>query len=640
MVAAGQEGLREENERLHARVLGLEDTLRAIRAGEVDALVVETSGKNQVFTLKSADQTYRLIVEQMQKGAATLSQEGLVLFCNPFMAALLHAPLETVLGAPISAFLDKEGADILARLLKTAECGLSGGEISFRRGEDFVFTQVSLTPLPIEGVNVFCMIVTDLTERRRYEVDEVLRRVKASVERSQFENAQRARGVAEEANQILQGEIERRTLVEQSLRQAEKDRTELLARERLARSEADEANRLKDEFLATLSHELRTPLSTILTWAHVLRQPGLDPAIASRAVDAIDRNARAQTALVANLLDVSQIIAGKFHISLGPVSLSDVIESAARSVRPAATIKNIHLQITVDPTAGSVLGDASRLQQMVWNLLSNAIRLTPAGGCVEVQVKAAPSCIEMSVADDGAGIDPEFLPHMFDRFRQGDSSSTRHHRGLGLGLAMVRHLVELHGGSVDARNREDHAGAVFVVRLPRPHEVGAVPAPGKGDEPKEVIREDLAQVRVLLVDDDADTREAMAIGLTYYGAVVTIASSARQALDLLTRKQPDVMVADIGMPDEDGHALLQKVRALAGAGGESTPAIALTAYATAQDRLHVLRSGFQIHLAKPVTPFDLAAAINTLLRTRRGNGSSLRQLRANRELSPGADRWN
>ena len=455
-VKAERRPLGKENERLRARLLELEETLRAIRSGEVDALVVETAGEDQVFTLKSADQTYRLMVEEMQKGAATLSDDGVVLYCNPFLAALLDVPVEAVLGAPLSGFLDEQAAASLSGLLQAAQSGVSRGEVSFRRGGGSVPTQVSLTLLPLEGAAVVCMIVTDLTESRRREE-----------ERAQLQREQVARAAAEEANRTAQQEIERRKRVEESLRQAEEERTELLERERVARTEAEEANRLKDEFLATLSHELRSPLNAIVAWSHILGEPGLDPATASRAVQAIDRNARAQTQLVADILDVSRIVTGKFHMSLGPVRLSDVIESAADTVRPAAQARDIRLELAIDPAAGPVAGDASRLQQVIWNLLSNAMKFAPAGGRVQVRLEDAGSCIELSVTDDGPGIDPAFLPYVFDRFRQADSSSTRRHAGLGLGLAIVRHLVELHGGTVEARNREDRPGAVFVVRLPR-----------------------------------------------------------------------------------------------------------------------------------------------------------------------------
>ena len=600
--------LGEENERLRARLEELEETLRAIRSGEVDALVVETAGEDQVFTLKSADQTYRLMVEEMQKGAATLSDDGVVLYCNPFLAALLDVPVEAVLGAPLADFLGEQAAVSLSELLGAARSGASRGEVSFRRGDGSVPTHVSLTLLPLEGAAVFCMIATDLTESRRREE-----------ERGQLEREQVARAAAEEANRTAQEEIERRKRVEESLRQAEKQRTELLERERSARTEAEEANRLKDEFLATLSHELRSPLNAIVSWSHVLGEPGLDPATARRAVQAIDRNARAQTQLVADILDVSRIVTGKFHMGLGPVRLSEVIESAADTVRPAAQARDIRVELAIDPAAGPVLGDASRLQQVIWNLLSNAIKFAPTGGRVEVRLEGAGPWIELSVTDDGPGIDPAFLPYVFERFRQADSSSTRQHAGLGLGLAIVRHLVELHGGTVEARNRADRPGAVLIVRLPR--RAGAAADRPPADEsssanPREERGQpapSLQDVGVLVVDDEDDAREAMVIGLERYGARVATASSAGDAMGALARERPQVLVADIGMAGEDGYTLLQNVRALPAERGGATPAIALTGYADQQDRMDALRAGFQMHVSKAATPAELATAVAALV---------------------------
>jgi len=455
MSTQAQRPLGEENERLRARLEELEETLRAVRGGEVDARVVETAGEEQVFTRQSADQTYRLMVEEMQQGVAMLSDDGVLLYCNPFLSALLDLPVEAVLGGRLSDFLGKPAAASLGVLLLAARSGTSRGEVSFQRGEGSVPIQVCLTRLSL-GPALSCMIVTELTASRRRED-----------ERAQLEREQLARAGAEEATRTARLEIERRKGVEESLRLAETHRTELLERERSARTEAEEANRLKDEFLATLSHELRTPLSAIVAWSHVLGEPGLEPATTRRAVQAIDRNARAQTQLVADILDVSQIVTGRFHMSWGRVRLSDVIESAVDTVRPAARARDIRVELVIDPAAGPVSGDASRLQQVVWNLLSNAVKFTPAGGRVEVRLEVAGPGIELSVTDDGPGIEPAFLPYAFDRFRQADSSSTRQHAGLGLGLAIVRHLVELHGGTVEARNRADRPGAVLIIRLPR-----------------------------------------------------------------------------------------------------------------------------------------------------------------------------
>jgi PAS domain S-box-containing protein len=446
---------RIENRRLRTRLKELDATLGAIRSGEVDALVVTKAGEDQLFTLKSADQTYRLMVEQMQMGALTLSLNGLILYCNPFLAALLQAPIEALLGAPLAAFLGAEAAPSLQALLRAAPRGVSRSDIEFKTRQGSVLTDVSVTALPTDGEPLFCVIVTDLTDRTRQEA-----------ERVELAREQVARAAAEEANTTARREIDDRKRIERSLRESEIEKTELLGREQQARREAVEANRMKDEFLATLSHELRSPLSAILAWSHVLRKPGLDPLIATRAVDAIDRNARAQTDLVANLLDVSSIVTGQFQMSFTRVPLEDVIEAAADSVRPAALAKGIALTIEIDRASSDVHGDASRFRQVFWNLLSNAIKFAPLGGQVRVLGRRAGAFVEVSVSDDGPGLDPVFLPGVFGRFLQADSSSTRRHPGLGLGLAIVRHLVELHGGTVEARNNEGMPGAVFTVRLP------------------------------------------------------------------------------------------------------------------------------------------------------------------------------
>jgi signal transduction histidine kinase/ActR/RegA family two-component response regulator len=467
---------------------------------------------------------------------------------------------------------------------------------------------VSVTQLPLAGGPVFCLIVTDLTEHKRGEE-----------QRAQLERERLARLAAEEAGRAARGEIERRTRVEESLRRAETQRTELLERERSARTEAEEANRLKDEFLATLSHELRSPLNAIVAWSHVLCQPGLDSTTTSRAAKAIDRNARAQARLVADLLDVSRIITGKFHVSMGPLRLSEVIEAAVETLQPAAQARGVRLELALDASVGSVSGDASRLQQVVWNLLSNAVKFAAPAGRVQVELADVGSCVELSVVDDGPGIDPGFLPHVFDRFRQADSSCTRRQGGLGLGLAIVRHLVELHGGTVEARNRVATPGAVMIVRLPRRNVALSDAALATHNEPAGVpetwaaLSGALADVSILLVDDEDDAREAMAVGLGCLGARVVTASSASSAIDALTRQRPQVLVADIGMPGEDGYALLARVRALPAALGGATPAIALTGYTREQDRARALRAGFQMHLSKPMMPAELAVAVATLL---------------------------
>jgi signal transduction histidine kinase len=403
----------------------------------------------------------------------------------------------------------------------------------------------------------------------------------------------------------------------QRAREALDERQHLLVREQTARREAEIASRAKDEFLSMLSHELRTPLNAILGWTRLLGTGRLDATSIARAVETIDRNAKLQAHLIEDMLDVSRIISGKLRLDAQPVDLTAVVSAAVDTSRPAAEAKSIRVQVVLDFGAGMVLGDAVRLQQVVWNLLSNAIKFTPKSGTVRVQLERVNSQVELTVSDTGPGVDEQFLPHMFDRFRQADSAITRKHGGLGLGLAIVRHLVELHGGTVQAHNRADQSGAVFTVTLPvmvvraatppvptpeRVHPVvsGAVPF----DRPPE-----LKGVDVLAVDDDADARRLVSAVLEDCGAVVRVCGSSAEAMSALGERLPDVLVSDIGMPDEDGYAFIRRVRD----SGIAVPAVALTAYARVEDRMNALSAGYNIHVPKPVEPAELAVVVASLV---------------------------
>ena len=380
-----------------------------------------------------------------------------------------------------------------------------------------------------------------------------------------------------------------------------------------------EANRLKDEFLATVSHELRTPLTAILGWAHMLRAGQLDEQGATSALETIERNARTQAQLIDDLLDVSRIITGKLRLDVRQVDPGSFIEPAVEALRPAAEAKGVRIRKVMDTGVVSVAGDPARLQQVVWNLLSNAIKFTPKGGKVQVRLERIDSHIEIAVSDTGAGIKPEFLPHVFERFRQADQTTTRRHGGLGLGLAIVRHLVELHGGTVEADSPGEGRGATFVVKLP------VVPVYRKGDFAERVHPADgdtlpaydcperLDGVKVLVVDDEADTRELLRVGVGQCGAEVVTAGSAPEALEAIAEERPDLIVSDIGMPGEDGYDLIRQVRALPAGRGGRIPAIALTAYARTEDRLRALRAGYQSHIAKPVELAELVAVMASLL---------------------------
>jgi PAS domain S-box-containing protein len=413
-------------------------------------------------------------------------------------------------------------------------------------------------------------------------------------------------------------------ITEQKL--AEAEREQLLEREKALRARAEEANRLKDEFLATVSHELRTPLTAIIGWSHMLEQTPLDEETARHAVTVIRRNAEQQRQIVEDILDVSRVVTGQLRIETERVELAPVVQAAIDAVRPAAESKGIRLRAAFDPWA-VVAGDPHRLQQIAWNLLSNAVKFTPAGGEVRVAAERLLTHVRIEVSDTGQGIAPEFLPYVFDRFRQADSSTTRRHGGLGLGLAIVRHLVELHGGTVQAYSAGEGQGATFTVHLPLSLDAGPTkPAALGGEARARTVAEvsasggeagaqpppPLLGVRLLLVDDDEDTLEMLVLFLRRAGAEVTAATSAVAALDALERARPDVIVADIGMPEVDGHEFIRRVRSHDAAQGGQTPAIALTAYARAEDRARALSSGFQAYLSKPVEPQALVAAIVNL----------------------------
>jgi PAS domain S-box-containing protein len=408
-------------------------------------------------------------------------------------------------------------------------------------------------------------------------------------------------------------------------KRAEEEREQLLARERVLRVEAEATNRLKDEFLATVSHELRTPLTAILGWAAILRTGELDEPAFARAVETIERNARAQAQLVEDLLDVSRIISGKIRLDVEPTDLVSVIKAATDSVRPAADAKELQLQLVLDPVACLIRGDAVRLQQVVWNLLSNAVKFTARGGSVQVRLDRTDSNARITVGDTGEGISPDFLPHVFDRFQQADGTITRRHGGLGLGLAIVRHLVEMHGGGVEASSEGAGMGATFTVRLPlvsarttgsppNVHSEGAVPA----ETPAKTDRTNLRGLRILAVDDEPDTRDMLRGVLEQYGAEVVTAASAVEAMEALSGWKPDVLVADIGMPGEDGYSLIEKIRKLGSAQGGAIPAIALTGYVRVEERARALTAGYQMFVPKPVEADELAGIIASLVgRTRK-----------------------
>jgi PAS domain S-box-containing protein len=400
----------------------------------------------------------------------------------------------------------------------------------------------------------------------------------------------------------------------QAAQNAAEERQQLLESERFARAQAERMSAMKDEFLAVLSHELRTPLSAILGWSQVMRNRAGNNADLAKGLEIIERNARAQTQLVEDLLDMSRIVSGKMRLDVQSVAPHGFIEAAVEAVRPAATAKGIRLEVMLDTEIGPISGDGGRLQQVMWNLLSNAIKFTPRGGRVQVLLERVSSHLEISVADTGTGIPPEFLQHVFERFRQADASTTRRHGGLGLGLAIVKHLVEQHGGTVHASSPGEGCGATFTVRLPvmiahRSDRAARSQPSAQSQTPSDFKAMNLRDVKVLIVDDEPDARSLVTRVLEECGAEVIAAGSADEALGYVERERPSVLVTDIGMPDIDGFQLLRRVRALGEARGGKLPAIALTAFARSEDRTRALSAGFLVHLSKPIEPSELVATV-------------------------------
>ena len=416
--------------------------------------------------------------------------------------------------------------------------------------------------------------------------------------------------------EVSEAHVEELSRYLRELKESEAEREKILLREQAARAEAEAANRLKDEFLSTLSHELRTPLTSIIGWTNLMRGGKVKGEVQAQALETIERNAKIQSRLIDDLLDLSRIISGKLLLEAREVDLDTVVSNSIEVVRPAANAKGIQLTYECEPGGKTISGDSARLQQVAWNLLSNAVKFTPEGGRVSVRLAREGARVKLSVGDTGRGIPAEFLPHVFDRFRQADSATTRAYGGLGLGLAIVRHLAELHGGEVKAESEGADRGSTFSVAFPLA-QAPAAPCSCREPEleesvPSVVGQQGLTGVRVLVVDDEQDTRRLISTVIAQTGAEVTACASAGEALEKLKTWRPHILMSDIGMPGEDGYALIQKVRALPPALGGRTPAAALTAYARDEDRGRALAAGYQLHIAKPFNPHELLAAISDL----------------------------
>jgi PAS domain S-box-containing protein len=528
-------------------------------------------------SLRRSEERYRRIVDLADEGILSLDTLGQTTYVNRRLLEMLGLDYSQLAGRKIVDLVPAEWQDRTRALWKEVRSGHTVRvELPLVRANgETVWANVACTPMFADGVFQGAVsMLTDVTEPKRDR--EIRERV-------------------------------------------EKERAALLQDAERARGEAEAANRMKDEFLATLSHELRTPLTSIVGWTKMLRSGQLDPETTTRAIETIDRNARLQTRLIADVLDLSRIVSGKLRLHMTPMELAPIIDAVLDTLRPVAEAKGITLRRAVDERHCPVSGDPDRLQQVVWNLISNALKFTPRGGVVEVGVRCREGEAEISVSDTGIGIGHELLPHVFERFRQGDASSTRSYGGLGLGLAIVRHLVELHGGRVSAHSGGLGQGATFRVRLPRlvePVAPGAEEAErrraGDAEGVPRTARNILSGIRVLVVDDEPDARDLVATVLEHQGAEVKTAESAAEALGLVERLRPDVLLSDIEMPGESGYALIHNVRKLPAERGGRVPAAALTAYARLEDRTRALRAGFQMHVPKPLNPTELATIVASL----------------------------
>jgi PAS domain S-box-containing protein len=519
-----------------------------------------TERKKAEKALRDSEDRYRDLVDNSHELICTHDLEGRVISVNPWASRVLGYPQESLLGMNIRDGLLPEYRDDFDKYLEKVKTeGSAKGVMKVR---------------------------TASGEVRMWEYYNTLR--------TQGVETPIVRGMAHDAT----------------------ERRQALEREKEARIEAEEANRVKDEFLSTLSHELRTPLTAIMGWSNLLLHGEVDATRQQQAIETIARNANSQCQLIDDLLEVSRIITGKLRLDFVGCELQPVIQAAAESLRPTADAKGVKLYVTLAQNLGMVMGDRERLQQVVWNLVSNAVKFTPAGGEVNVRLNRINSHLEIAVSDTGAGVHPDFLPHVFDRFRQADGSTTRAHGGLGLGLAIVRHLVELHGGVAVADSAGVGKGATFTVRFPL---MLPVEPPVHVDVDKNrrlAVAEQpcvvLDGLRVLIVDDEEDARELVSVMLTKSGAAMKCASSSTEAMEIIESWRPDVLIADIGMPVEDGYGLIKRVRALPRDSGGQTPALALTAYARTEDRVRALSAGYQVHLSKPVDRVELAAVVARL----------------------------
>ncbi|MDZ8108616.1 MAG: response regulator [Nostoc sp. DedQUE12a] len=565
-------------------VLGEELAIEALKNGATDYVLKQRLGRlvpsvqralreakerrdRQIIeeSLQKSEAKYRRIVDTSYEGICTIDSLARTEFVNQRMSQMLGYAAAEMLGRSIFDFLELDGVDVQPlEWLKKQENDLKEGRWRCKDGS-YIWTLISARAIFNEQGEFLGAIamLTDITDRKR----------------------------------------------------TEEERDRLLQREKLARAEAEAANRIKDEFLAVLSHELRSPLNPILGWAKLLQSRKFNETALQKALSTIERNAKLQAQLIEDLLDVSRILQGKLNLKMVSVDLASTIEAAMETVRLAAEAKTIHIETMLDPAVG-ILGDPARLQQVVWNLLSNAVKFTATGGRVNVQLERMDGHAQITVSDTGKGIRADFLPHVFDYFCQGDNTTTRKFGGLGLGLAIARHLVEMHGGSIWVQSPGEEQGATFTVRLPlikesatSNHEINANSATAVS------TFSPLMGIQILIVDDNDDSRDFFTFVLEEFGATAIAVASASEALEILAQLKPDILLSDIGMPEMNGYMLMEEIRAFeAQTGREKIPAIALTAYAGEIDRQQALRAGFHQHLVKPVAPDELLMAISSLIK--------------------------
>ena len=504
------------------------------------------------------------------------------------------------------AIIDKEGHYLAQNSAHSDLLGYADGELQ------------GTTPAIHMGAETFALVARELIERGEYRGEITCHTKSGDARQIELSAFSVRNAFGEPVCYVgIKRDITERKQAHDALRRSEAELAQLLLRERALRAEAEQASRLKDEFLATVSHELRTPLNAIMGWSRMLRSRKLDEESSDHALEVVERNALAQKQIIEDILDVSRVITGKLQLNVSAVDLGSVIDAAFDAVRPALQAKEIRIRKQIEPSLRMISGDGERLQQVIWNLLSNAAKFAPEGGEVALDLRQQNNHLQIQVSDTGPGIDPDFLPFVFERFRQADGSTTRTHGGLGLGLAIVRHLLELHGGAIKAENRKEGTGAIFTVSLPLPTgelRMVDVPDASPKDTASSAELPNLSGITILVVDDESDALDLVTMELTACGAKVSAYLSAVEALEALQTPGFDLLISDINMPELDGYHFIRKIRAgEAASQTRKLPAVALTGHARAQDRMRALIAGYDTHVAKPIETNELLTVVASLV---------------------------